>query len=240
MDDDAPAGVPEWVVTYGDMMSLLLTFFIMLVSLSEIKNDKKYRAVLDALQKYVGYQTGPLTPPGKNFPLNSFLQRLDMLGSFTDTGKGTGGVKSPAPEGTDLQVLRTREGDAIRVGEPVLFHPAETTLSDEAKQQLLLAFAALAGKPNKVEIRAHASPDPLTASGGTIDKTEITYERARNVLLFLEKQGIEHDRLRITAAADIEPLPQTGDDRARHFDRAEILIYDALASDFVGPHKIPE
>ncbi|MBL4886213.1 MAG: flagellar motor protein MotB, partial [Planctomycetaceae bacterium] len=36
MDDDEPPGVPEWVVTYGDMMSLLLTFFIMLVSLSEV------------------------------------------------------------------------------------------------------------------------------------------------------------------------------------------------------------
>ena len=34
--EDPPAGVPEWLVTFGDMMSLLLTFFIMLVSLSEV------------------------------------------------------------------------------------------------------------------------------------------------------------------------------------------------------------
>ena len=37
-EDEAP-GVPEWVVTYGDMMSLLLTFFIMLVSMSELKEE---------------------------------------------------------------------------------------------------------------------------------------------------------------------------------------------------------
>ena len=36
-ENDSSPGVPEWVVTYGDMMSLLLTFFIMLVSLSELK-----------------------------------------------------------------------------------------------------------------------------------------------------------------------------------------------------------
>ena len=70
MEDDDPAGVPEWVVTYGDMMSLLLTFFIMLVSLSEIEANEKYRAVMDALQKYVGYRATPKSPPGKNFPLN--------------------------------------------------------------------------------------------------------------------------------------------------------------------------
>ena len=36
-EEDSVPGVPEWVVTYGDMMSLLLTFFIMLVSMSQLK-----------------------------------------------------------------------------------------------------------------------------------------------------------------------------------------------------------
>jgi hypothetical protein len=44
-------GVPEWVVTFGDMMSLLLTFFIMLVSFSELKSEEKYQALMDALQR---------------------------------------------------------------------------------------------------------------------------------------------------------------------------------------------
>ncbi|MEO1994779.1 MAG: flagellar motor protein MotB, partial [Planctomycetaceae bacterium] len=43
-DSDTP-GVPEWVVTYGDMMSLLLTFFIMLVSLSEVVNNRRYQDI---------------------------------------------------------------------------------------------------------------------------------------------------------------------------------------------------
>ena len=38
-NEDQGGGIPEWVVTFGDMMSLLLTFFIMLVSLSEIKEE---------------------------------------------------------------------------------------------------------------------------------------------------------------------------------------------------------
>ena len=65
MDDDGPPGVPEWVVTYGDMMSLLLTFFIMLVSLSEVIAEKKYRAVLEALDQHMngGYTTAPASPP---------------------------------------------------------------------------------------------------------------------------------------------------------------------------------
>ena len=67
-------GVPEWVVTYGDMMSLLLTFFIMLVSLSEVAGNKKYLQVLESLQKGIGYRAAPASPPGNNFPLNSMLE----------------------------------------------------------------------------------------------------------------------------------------------------------------------
>ena len=47
MEEEEQAGIPEWVVTFGDMMSLLLTFFIMLVSMSEIKEEKRYQAMVE-------------------------------------------------------------------------------------------------------------------------------------------------------------------------------------------------
>ena len=76
MEDDGPPGVPEWVVTYGDMMSLLLTFFIMLVSLSEVIAEKKYRAVLEALDQHMngGYSTAPSSPPGRNYAANDHFE----------------------------------------------------------------------------------------------------------------------------------------------------------------------
>jgi chemotaxis protein MotB len=57
MDEESDEiGIPEWVVTFGDMMSLLLTFFIMLVSLSEIKEEETYQALVDSMQQQFGYQ----------------------------------------------------------------------------------------------------------------------------------------------------------------------------------------
>ena len=49
--DEAPPAAPDWTMTYGDLMSLLLTFFVMLVSMSEMRNTDKYRGVADALQE---------------------------------------------------------------------------------------------------------------------------------------------------------------------------------------------
>jgi hypothetical protein len=135
MEDDAPPPVPEWVVTYGDMMSLLLTFFIMLVSLSEVVADQKYRAILDALQQYLGYRTAPAAPEGQSFPLNSLLESLTALGSFTDRELGRGGVRTQGVEGTDYRVLRTREGISRVVG-TVPFDPGGTALTEAARVSL--------------------------------------------------------------------------------------------------------
>ena len=35
-EDDGGGGIPEWVVTFGDLMSLLLCFFVLLLSFSEM------------------------------------------------------------------------------------------------------------------------------------------------------------------------------------------------------------
>ncbi len=47
-------GAPAWVVTYGDMMSLLLTFFIILVSMSELKQDHKFQRVMKSVRQAFG------------------------------------------------------------------------------------------------------------------------------------------------------------------------------------------
>ena len=67
-EEDSGGGIPEWVVTFGDMMSLLLTFFIMLVSLSEIKQEEKFQAIRD-----------------KQLPDDQKRQRADFV---IDTGSG--------------------------------------------------------------------------------------------------------------------------------------------------------
>jgi chemotaxis protein MotB len=239
MDDEAGPGVPEWVVTYGDMMSLLLTFFIMLVSLSDVVADDKYQAILSALQKYVfsvGYETSANSPPGENFPLNSFVAALETLGSFTDDDVGYGGVRQQSVEGPELKVYRTREGESRIARRPVLFSPFDVTLDNDAKLQLRSIAAELAGKPNKIVIRGHAAPAQLPSESPYADKIALTYERARNSFLFLVAEGVDYKRLRIEALADTEP-PRAGRPSSQ-LDRVEVIILNAFADEFVGPREI--
>jgi len=237
MDDDASAGVPEWVVTYGDMMSLLLTFFIMLVSLSEIVADQKYRAIMEALQRYIGYRTSPKAPPGKRFPLNSLMQTLQTLGSPYREFEGYGGVRQEAPRGEEVRVFHTAQGMQVRVGEPIPFAPTAADLTPEALEQLEGIAEQTAGKPNKIEIIGHAAPDPLPKEAPVKDKLLLSYLRAHTVLLYLKNHGVDEIRLRIRAAGDTEPLPETGDEHSRRHDRVEIHILDKFADHYQGPRE---
>ena len=44
-----PKGAPEWLVTYGDAMTLLLCFFVIIVSMSEVKKDERFQRVMERL-----------------------------------------------------------------------------------------------------------------------------------------------------------------------------------------------
>ncbi len=238
MEDDGPPGVPEWVVTYGDMMSLLLTFFIMLVSLSEIVNDQKYRSVLESIQNYTGYRTGPISPPGKYFPMNSLVNQMSMLGAYTDsTERGRGGIKTRSLTGDDVRVYRTREGVPLRVGKQLYYLQTEIQLNEERKKKLNEVIPELAGKPNKIELRSHTSVNPLPADSPIHDKLILTYDRGRHVMQYLIQKGIAPKRIRITAAADYEPPLQSGDEKSEQMDRLDILLLDAFVEDYVGPRK---
>ena len=45
-------GLPGWVMTYGDMMSLLLTFFVLIVSFSSMQEAKFKDAALSLRQAF--------------------------------------------------------------------------------------------------------------------------------------------------------------------------------------------
>ena len=51
--EEQKAGAPEWLATYGDMMTLLLVFFVLLFSMSSL-DSQRYKAVVQSLSGSLG------------------------------------------------------------------------------------------------------------------------------------------------------------------------------------------
>jgi chemotaxis protein MotB len=249
MEEDAPPGVPEWVVTYGDMMSLLLTFFIMLVSLSEIVAESKYRAVLTALDKKMGFTTAPVAPPGKQFAANSHLSSPnETLGAESPEDDGRGGVKSKSVEGDDRRIKVTDEGTPQQVGSFLTFRPSTTNddgekefhLTGQAEAELFSIVRELRGKRNKIEIRSHVAAASSDSQGTTAlitDGITRSYDQGHAVFALLENGGIHPERIRITAAGTALAGEVESDTKAPA-DRVEVYITDVFSSEYVGHRKL--
>src|SRR5215213_460957 len=99
IEEESPAGTPEWMVTYSDMMSLLLTFFILLVSLSEIKKNDRFQGIADSIQHHFGQAHASASMvPGESRPRNSELAALAVTGRTKRLRLlGVGGKESKVP-----------------------------------------------------------------------------------------------------------------------------------------------
>lgn len=229
VEEDPPAGAPEWVVTYGDMMSLLLTFFIMLVSMSEIKQDDgKFRAMMDALKQTFGPELGTFGAPGTSLQKRSMLNKLASLGMSSEGGLMKSSQKSKGPGGAHKTVRRIRDGNVVTLGGPVIFAAFSAELTPELKKDLDIIASVVARKPNRIEIRGHSSPEPLPDDIPFRDAMDLSFARAHAVTAYLINRKIDPHRLLVSAAGDTEPRTLTrGKDAQSVNRRVDVFLIDS-------------
>ena len=218
VEEEQGPGIPEWVVTFGDMMSLLLTFFIMLVSMSEIKQDDIYQAVAEALRERFGADAAILeVTPGKGQPRKSVMADLATLGRARRAHTMDGGDKVKAPVGENPRVSAIRQAEYATMGGGITFAEGSAKLSEENRRRLDAVAEVLNGKPQKIEIRGHTTARPLSPESQHSDHWNLAYSRCRAVMKYLVEHGIDSRRIRLTTAADNEP---------RHISENPILLKD--------------
>ena len=217
-------------------MSLLLTFFIMLVSMSEIKEEQRYQAMAEALRQRFGHDTSSQSlMPGQSKPRNSQLAKLASLGRARRANTMNGGDKVKAPVGEHPRVAIVRSGDPSGRGVVVYFQEGSDVLNDEAKRKLHEIVQLIGGKPQKIEVRGHTSTKPLPPNSPYKSHWDLSYARARIVTDFLIKLGIDSTRIRIEAAADNEPV-HIGNDliMLRLNPRVEVKMVNELVEQLRG------
>ncbi len=243
VEEDNGCGVPEWVVTFGDMMSLLLTFFIMLVSMSEIKEEQKYQAMVESLTKRFGYDTSIQSfAPGQSHPRNAMIAKVANDGRARRLNVMQGGDRTQAPTGDHQRVRIIRQGAKTNIGTVIFFDEWSADLSETAQNELDAVVQALGGKPQKIEIRGHTSKKPLPSSSPCKNHWELAYTRCWNTYRYLtEEKKIDPERIRIAVAGPYEPMHIGSDPLAqRENPRVEVFMLDETVSDLTGTKEEQE
>jgi chemotaxis protein MotB len=238
-DDEPGPGVPEWVVTYGDMMSLLLTFFIMLVSMSELKEDGKLRAMLDSYRQAFGPSAGLGGAPGRSLQTHSALDQRSSRGTSSNDGIERWSRDADGPSGANRPARRINHGTSVTLGGPAVFERFSAELTGDLKAHLDIIAEVVAGRSNRIVIRGHASPEPLPAHASfrvrvgdeefiVKDPMDLSFARAQQVAEYLAARGIDRQRMQVSAAGDAEPkvLTRKKDDQNAN-RRVDVFLIDS-------------
>ncbi len=209
-------------------MSLLLTFFIMLVSMSELKEEERFQAMLESMRRQFGHDSAMAAVIPGHSQANSNMsfiapsQSRSLRKNLQD-----GGNDVQAVTGSHNRVQTIRHGRNSTTGGVIYFDELSADLTNEAEQALTKIAQQVAGKPQKLEIRGHTSLRPVEPGQGLRDHWDLAFARCYNAMAFLIQQGIEPQRIRLGSAGAYEPLDVglNPEERKRNA-RVEVLMWD--------------
>jgi chemotaxis protein MotB len=202
-------GVPAWVVTFGDMMALLLVFFILIVMFSELKREHEYQRVITAVKEAFGYAGGIGVLPIDHPPLRSIVEQLEQLALKQLQDSKISQSDTPGIDGPEMRVKTVRDGIVFVIGGASTFDEFSAEVLPAVHRELDKLAVLLAGRNNKVVIRGHAASKYIpagTIGGGWADVEELSFYRARAVRDVLVELGLNERVFRIEAVADREPV----------------------------------
>jgi chemotaxis protein MotB len=240
IEEEPEPGIPEWVVTFGDMMSLLLTFFIMLVSMSEMKEDEKFQAMVESFRQQFGHDMSPNSLVPGDSPMRGAQMPHPIYTEGRAKRKDTkrGGQEAKSITGDHERVQIVRPGEDSSIGGVIYFQESVTNLTEENKRDLQRIIEQIAGKPQKIEVRGHTTRRPVDPKSDFRDEWDLAYERCRTTMQFLIEQGIDRNRIRLGPAGSGEPLYNGVDlERLQRNSRVQILMWDERVEDLNGTEQ---
>lgn len=229
-------GAPTWIVTYADLMTLILVFFLLLYTLSDL-SDKAFRAEISDIQvmdgegsqmSVIDYAMQAGRDPE---PLKVIEQAIGLRGGQAE-GQGEGLLPHQAALAREVQsmidatsmsdqVKMVNEGDQLllRIEGQLLFASGSADLKDDAYPIFTNLAQIFREHPDyRIAIRGHTDDLPIETERFP-SNWELSAVRATTVLRYFIQQGIDPERMTATGYADFLPLNPNTDAALRAKNR---------------------
>lgn len=224
-DDDGPE-TPEWIVTFSDMISLLVTFFVLLMTFSSMESDDVIR-IKGAMMGTKGHIDDVLG----DVEVRSPVTRMDK----TDPIRGLKDVHSRPPEelpedmaklGTqktedqvEMDLSRIGDGLAIEFGEPCYFEPGSAELPPKLTQFASELGEVLSHYPYMILVEGFCD-DAFKATSRYPDAESLALARAVAVAdVLCGSGGLERLKVLVDAPVVTEPLGDNSTASGRRLNR---------------------
>lgn len=237
--DDDPAVPPLWLITFTDIMALMLTFFVLMYSMS-MPEKEKWSEMTAAINKNLNSQTAPSFNEGSQMSIVidkitvNKAQDLKYLESVIR--------KALAENENTRNVLIYPQQDRLVISMPndLFFTGGQSEVGAEGKKILFELGGILQRIKNAIEVVGHADPRPIeSAESAYRDNWDLSMARAMAVSSVLNNVGYtKNHTVRAMSSARYADLPQDmdNDKKLALSRRVDIVILntDNQSNSFLG------
>ncbi len=220
----------EWILTYADMVTLLLTFFVLLFSMSTIDKQQfteNFSAIKSALS---GKDASPATSKITVKEASVLVEQIQMRRQIEQAQQRVF---------QDVKLLQTTQGVegvvsakldkgkiTLRMPSEVLFDSGSATLKPEGREVIMRMKNFFIKYPDQmINIKGYTDDVPPGAGSRFQDNWELSALRAVNVLRLLVSLGISPNRMTATGLADLDPLfPNNSPENRQKNRRVEFVL----------------
>ncbi len=242
--EETQEGIAPWVLTYSDTMTLLLCFFVVLMSFSTIQ-ETKFKQTMGSIQDYLGL----LISPNYSIMNNQFSTNASVVPKKVQTVKKAQGDSSEKLDETYLITIKEsmkkdsdkkglggsieyiNELNSLRIRMPsvVCFDRGGFEITDTAKQFFVKVADLVKDIPYQLTIEGHTDDTPIY-SDTYKSNWELSFERAMVVLRYLNQLGVDNKRLAAIAYGEHHPIASNSTMEGKKLNRrVEIVIsYDKI------------
>jgi chemotaxis protein MotB len=223
-------GSPQWMVTYGDMTTLLLTFFILMFTTAEI-DGAELRMILAAFQGLGSFQGGNTLQVGKLAELGHTIMGLPSreAGRALDNARRTAISQfQPELKTKKVRIKEDERGLIISLAADSFFKPASAEVDIEESREVLWKVATLLNsqemRGRKFRIEGHTDDIPTDPSGPWETNWELSVDRAVNVLHRLVEYQVDERQCQVAGFADTVPLASNDTPEGRAYNRRVDIV----------------
>lgn len=239
-----------WAIPYGDLVTLLLAFFVVMYSISSV-NDGKYRLLSDSLNAaFRGTPTSfdPVQAGHARIGSGADLQVSVVQEAMLADRPHTMVQQKPVVEGADdktrslrqmaedveqamaplidaklVKVRRNANSVEIEIGTDILFQSGAASIAPTAQPVLAQLAHTLKPFASQIRVEGHTDDRPIHTAAYA-SNWELSAGRAASVVHLLTDNGVDPARLAVVAYGEYRPLRPNDSVEARNANRRVVLM----------------
>jgi chemotaxis protein MotB len=242
---ECPECMPEWLATFGDLMSLLLCFFVLLLSMSTM-DAKKIEEAIGSLQGSMGILEGGTitknsikkgTPTTESpIPQNASQMAKEVSEAVKEFNELKQGMN-----GSSVSLEEAEEGLIIHLPADISFKPGTAEIYNEDSILFLKRIALIIKTlPPEVQVQVRGFTDnsPLPKISSYQDNWELSGARALTVVRYLIKFRVNPKKLSFAGYGAAHPITTNATPEGRKKNRRVDIIFFAQKNMIKDTQKI--